>query len=89
MEFPDIDHLYWMRIELRQIIPFTIWDLFNWELRIVDNPLNFLHYWIYPIALLALLALPIKALADRRWYVLGAFLGWAIHLILDGVVHLV
>lgn len=88
MEFPDLDHLYWLRIKMEYLIPSTIQDLFRWELRTQRNPLTFLHYWIYPFTLLALLTLQTR-IEPYNWFVAGAFLGWTAHLMLDGVMYFV
>jgi len=74
MEFPDLDHLYWMQIKLEHVIPITIWDLFKWQLRPERYPLTFLHLWVYPSILLGLLALPLACLKKIRWLIGGAFL---------------
>ena len=87
-EFPDLDHLFWLKIKLRYVVPFTIWDIFRWNLRTEYNPLSFLHYWIYPFILLALLAIPFKS-KGLRWIILAVFLGWTTHLLLDGVIYFV
>jgi hypothetical protein len=89
MEFPDLDHLYSMKIQLKYLVPFTISDLFKWSLRTEVDPLHVLHFWIYPFMFLALLALPSKYLHGLRWWILATFLGWSIHLLLDGVVYFV
>lgn len=88
MEFPDLDHLYFMRIKMEQLIPSTIWDLFGWEPRTWYNPLTFLHFWIWPFTLLALLTFQARV-KGYNWFVLGAVLGWTVHLILDGVIFFV
>lgn len=89
MEFPDVDHLYGMRIQPAQLIPFTVWDLFKWQLRTERYPLTLLHFWIYPFIILALLTLSNKSPKRSRWLLVGAFLGWTVHLALDGVIFFV
>jgi hypothetical protein len=86
MEFPDLDHLSQTNIKLSQLVSFTFWDLFRWGVRTSYPPFIFLHYWIYPFILLALLALPFQSLRRARWILFGAFLGWTTHLVLDGVL---
>jgi len=86
--FPDIDHLHWVKIELEHLVPFTIWDLFEWGLRVESYPKSFLHYWIYPVILLFLLVMPLRDLKGFRWFLFGAFLGWTVHLMLDGVIYI-
>lgn len=83
MEFPDVDHLFRIEVRASQVVPFTFWDLFRWELRTEYFPLTLLHYWIYPFILLAMLALPLTSLKKIRWIMVGAFLGWTTHLVLD------
>ena len=61
--FGIIPLIYCMQVKPEYIVPFTIWDLFKWELRMEDNPSNFLHYWVYPFILLALLTVYLR---DRR-----------------------
>nr|MDO8134779.1 hypothetical protein [Candidatus Njordarchaeum guaymaensis] len=85
MEFPDVDHLFQMEVTARQLVPFTIWDLFRWQLRTEYLPFTFLHYWAYPLVMLLLLALPLR-LKRAKWVMTGAFLGWSTHLVLDGVL---
>ena len=87
MEFPDLDHLYWTQIKLEQMVPLTIWDLFKWQVRPERYPLTFLHLWVYPFMLLGLLAVPHVYLKKIRWLIVGAFLSWTAHLILDGVLR--
>ena len=89
MEFPDVDHLYWMQVKPTQIVPFTIWDLFRWELRTEYYTSTFLHYWVYPFILLILLAAPLAGIKRWRWVVVGVFLGWTVHLVLDGVIRFI
>lgn len=87
--FPDLDHLYWMKVSLHHLIPYRIWDLFDWKLRTVHNSLTFFHYWIYPFVILALLAAPLETSKKNRWIILGLVLGWTVHLALDGVMYFV
>ncbi len=82
-----MDHLYWMQVRLEYVIPATIWDLFRWQLRPERYPLTFLHLWVYPFILLGLFAVPLACLKKIRWFIAGAFLGWATHLVLDGVIR--
>lgn len=86
MEFPDVDHVYGMSIQPAQLIPFTVWDLFKWQLRTERFPLILLHFWIYPFIILALLTLSNASPKRSRWLLVGAFLGWTVHLALDGVI---
>jgi hypothetical protein len=87
MEFPDVDHLLQTaEIKVSRLVPFTFWDLFRWELRTEQPLFTILHYWVYPFILLALLTLPLTSPKKIRWIMVGAFLGWTTHLILDGVL---
>jgi len=89
MEFPDLDHLFGAEVRVGKVVPFTFWDLFRWELRTEYLPFTILHYWVYPFILLALLALPLTSSRKIRWITVGALLGWATHLILDGVLRFI
>ena len=80
MMFPDLDHLYWMRVSSWLIFPLTVWDLFRWSLRTTLNPMTFLHYWVYPFVLLAILGVFLVRGGRTRWIVFGAFLGWTVTL---------
>ncbi len=89
MEFPDVDHFFQEGGKLprmSQVIPFTFWDLFRWELRTEYFSFTFLHYWAYPFILLVLLAVPLAWPKGTRWIIFGMFLGWTTHLALDGVM---
>jgi hypothetical protein len=88
MESPDLDHLYFLRMKIENLIPSNIWELFKWGLRTQYNPLTFLHFWIYPFALLASMTFRTRV-KPYKWFVLGAFSGWTVHLILDGVMYFV
>ena len=87
MVFPDVDHLYWMEIKFNHLFTLTVWDLFIWKLRVQRNPLTFLHFWIYPFIILGLLAMPSSSRV--RWIAFGIFLGWTVHLTLDGVIFFI
>ena len=89
MEFPDLDHFYHREIQPQYVVPFTIWDIFKWSLRTEIAPSHILHYWIYPFTLLILLALPADRMQSYRWWIFGAMLGWATHLLLDGVIYFI
>lgn len=71
------------------MIPYRIWDLFDWKLRTVHNSLTFFHYWIYPFVTLALLAAPLETSKKNKWIILGVVLGWTVHLALDGAMYFV
>ncbi len=88
-EFPDLDHLSRADIRLNQIVPYTLWDLFRWELRTEYFSFTFLHFWVYPFILLVLLSLPFRSLKRARWILFGVVLGWTTHLALDGVIFFI
>ena len=81
--FLDIDHLLNpFSISLNQIFSLDPSILFGWSLRTKDL-LTPLHFWVYP-TVLGSLSLLIRNTIIRKICCL-VVIGWAIHLLLDGV----
>lgn len=84
---PDLDHLlYWHPSMWNLIFPLTLEDLLRGIF--VPRPPSFLHNWIFPISIASLTALGLHY-GWREWKYLAILaIGWAVHLILDGVLLL-
>ena len=81
---PDLDHLLaWDPKYLQRILPWRLWEGLAFAFR---SPVTstILHMWVWPLLLLA------GGLIGRKKqignFLLAAAMGWALHLVLDGVV---
>ncbi len=82
---PDVDHfLFWNPEMLQGLFPRTLQDLYI-ELLSNRHPL-YLHSWLFPAAIAAIAVYGRKRGFKHLKYVEVLALGWAVHLILDGVV---
>lgn len=82
---PDLDHLlYWDPSMWGLIFPSTLEDLLR-EIFVPRLP-SLLHNWIFPISIVSLTALGLHY-GWREWKYLAILAaGWAVHLLLDGVL---
>jgi len=82
---PDLDHLLtWQPSMLGYIFPVTLWDLLK-DIFVPRHPL-LLHNWIFPASLAVLTVVGFRY-GWSMWKLLAILtLGWAVHLLLDGVL---
>ncbi len=82
---PDLDHLLiWEPSMAGKILPFSLEDLAV-GLFGPRSP-SLLHWWLLP-ALVVPAAIALRMKGNHYWeYLAAAALGWAVHLILDGVL---
>jgi len=83
--FPDIDHLlFWNPEFLAKLFPRYLTEGLSFSLRTNVYPC-YLHLWLWPIVLIAIVIVKKGKLSA---YLLAAAAGWALHLVLDGVITL-
>jgi hypothetical protein len=83
---PDLDHLLnWDPKYLSRIFPAFLFQGLKLAFRETAYPL-ILHFWLWPLILLAAALLLRKRSVHA--YLLAAGAGWALHLALDGVLLL-
>jgi hypothetical protein len=84
---PDLDHLAaWSPEFLSKIFPTYLGEGLEFHLRTSAYPL-ILHFWAWPLLLLASAFILRNAKAHTYLLALGA--GWALHLALDGIMTLI
>jgi len=83
--FPDIDHLlFWSPDFLTKLFPRSLTEGLSFSLRTSVYPF-YLHLWLWPLILIAAV---IAKKGKLSKYILAAAAGWALHLVLDGVIML-
>jgi len=82
----DVDHLLaWNPENFSRLVPTYFWEGLTFAFRMSVYPM-ILHLWLWPL-LLAAAALLVRSSKARK-YLFAGVAGWALHLVMDGVLVL-